>query len=271
MPNEEKLKKQIHEANVSVHRTEAQYYEQLHPEVYSKHEQKRINSQLKTIDRMVEDNGKKALDFGAGTGNLTGKLLKLGYSVVANDISPEMCQILQEKFRTQLNNGMLTVVNEPIENLAFEEGTFDVVAGYSVLHHLPDYVDALVCLCSFLHKGGVIYLDHEASPYYWRGEANPVTGLVKDLYFHSNPIINSIYFGLTGLKVPTIDYKLSDYWHKKEHSINHKKIAAVFKQRNFQYAERTDYYETATWIPNPLSIGYRLLCKPEMSSWIAKK
>ena len=268
---DQELKDQVHRANLSVHRSEAKYYEQLHPEVYSRHEQRRITAQLKTVSSLVVANKKRALDVGAGTGNITGKLLKLGYTVVANDISPEMCEILRKKFSTQMYNGTLTVLNEPVENLTFEEETYDVVTGYSVLHHLPDYVNALGCLCSFLHKGGIIYIDHEASPYYWQVEANPVTGIIKDIYFHSNPIINSLFFGLTGLKVPTIDYTLSDYWHKKEHAINHQKIAQVFKQKEFQSADRQDYYETATWIPNPLSIVYRLLCKPEMSCWIAKK
>ena len=271
MLTDETLKKQIHEANVIVHRNEAQYYEQLHPEVYSKHEQKRIVTQLKIVDQLVEDNGKKALDVGAGTGNLTGKLLQMGYSVTANDISPEMCSILRRKYSGYVAKGKLTVVNEPIESLTFETGEFDVVTGYSVLHHLPDYIDALHCLSEFMKKGGVIYIDHEASPYYWRAEVSILTSFVKDIYFHSNPIVNSLYFQVTGFKVPIIDYTLSDYWHKKEHAIKHQAIAQVFTQENFAYSKRTDYYQSSTWVPNPLSIIYRLLCKPEMSFWLAKK
>ena len=268
---DETLKNQIHDANVSVHRNEAKYYEQLHPEVYSKQEQKRIENQLKTIDLLVDENQKRALDVGAGTGNLTGKLLQLGYNVTANDISIEMCSILKRKYARYVANGKLTVITGPIENLTFEVNEFDVLTGYSVLHHLPDYVDALRCLLMFLKKGGVIYIDHEASPYYWRAEASMLTSLVKDLYFHSNPIMNSLYFQVTGLKVPIIDYTLSDYWHKKEHAINHQIIAQVFKQEGFEYAKRTDYYQSSTWVPNPLSVVYRLLCRPEMSFWVAKK
>jgi len=271
MLTDETLKRRIHEANVSVHQTEAQYYEQLHPEVYSRHEQKRITACLKIVDTLVEENNRNVLDVGAGTGNLTGKLLHLGYKVTANDISPEMCAILKRKFSRYIVNGKLTVVNAPIEDLVFDVAKFDLIVGYSVLHHLPDYSTALSGLSDLLKNGGVIYIDHEASPYYWQTEANSLARLTKDLYFHSNPIINTLYFQIVGLKIPVIDYTLSDYWHKKEHAINHQIIAEVFKQEGFEYAKRTDYYQNSTWIPNPLTFAYRLLCKPEMSFWIAKK
>jgi len=75
----ENLRERIHKANIAVHRFEAKYYELIHPEVYSKQEQKRVNSTLKMVDKLIVDNQKKALDFGAGTGNLTDKLLNMGY------------------------------------------------------------------------------------------------------------------------------------------------------------------------------------------------
>ncbi len=264
------LTDQIHQANITVHRFEAKYYEQLHPEVYSKREQTRITNQLKTIDGQITSNQRVALDVGAGTGNLTGKLLQLGYKVTATDISSEMCAILRKKYQTYLTNQLL-VVNSPIEELTFGAGEFDLIATYSVLHHLPDYVEALKTLSRYLKVGGVIYIDHEASPFYWKNEPSFIANLVKGLYFHANPTLNSIYFQLIGLKVPNIDYTLSDYWHKKEHALNHQVVGAVFKELGFVYSKRTDYYQTASWLPNPLSPVYRLLCSPEMSFWVAKK
>ena len=264
------LKQQIHQANVEVHRFEAKYYEALHPEVYNRKEQKRITQNLETITGQISHNKKNALDVGAGTGNLTSKLLELGYKVVATDISPEMCQILRRKFSAYLPN-QLTVVNSPVEDLTFIEGKFDLIAGYSVLHHLPDYLDALRTLAYYLKKGGVIYIDHEASPTYWQSEPGALASLVKAFYFHSNPTLNSLYFSVVGLRVPTIDYTFSDYWHKKEHALDHNAIAELFRELAFRYAKREDYYQTSSWLPNPLSPLYRLLCSPEMSYWVAKK
>jgi ubiquinone/menaquinone biosynthesis C-methylase UbiE len=264
------IQESIHEANVTVHRFEAKYYELIHPEVYGKQEQKRIISKLKTADGLVSDNHKKALDFGAGTGNLTGKLLSLGYAVTAIDISAEMCAILKNKYKTYIENKKLVVINSSIEAVSFEGGEFDLIACYSVLHHLPDYALTLRTLWGFLKKGGVMYIDHEASPFYWKNEPNMLANMVKLIYFHSNPSLNIIYFKIAGITIPSIDYTLSDYWHKREHPLDHRKIEAFFK-KNFTYSKRTDYYQHATWIGNPLFYVYRITCKPEMSFWLAKK
>ena len=271
MFKDETLKEKIYQANIVVHRQEAHYYELLHPQLYSKQEQRRIAEKLQMIDKLVTNNQKNALDIGAGTGNLTGKLLQMGYKVVAVDISAEMCAILQSKYSAYLKNNKLTIVNSPIENLTFDVGTFDIITCYSVLHHLPDYIKAVRSVSVFLKKGGVIYIDHEASPFYWKSEPSILAALIKGIYFHSSPIFNSLYFQIIGLKVPSIDYSLSDYWHKKEHSLDHKSIEQVFKKENYEFSKRMDYYENSTWFVNPLSIIYRLLCRPEMSLWIAKK
>jgi ubiquinone/menaquinone biosynthesis C-methylase UbiE len=271
LQEDQTFKEKIHQANISVHKHEAECYELLHPEVYIKQEQKRIAAKLEMIGKLVDGNQHRALDVGAGTGNLTGKLLMMGYEVTSVDISSEMCAVLQRKYRSYIENNKLIVVKSPIENLAFDAGKFDLITCYSVLHHLPDYLMALRCLSVFLKKGGVIYIDHEESPFYWKNESSSLSTLVKFLYFHSNPPLNSLYFQIIGLKVPFIDYSLSDYWGKKEHSLDHKAIGQVFKEENYAYSKRTDYYQSSTWIPNPLSIIYRFTCNPEMSFWIAKK
>ena len=270
MSTSENLQDSIHQANVIVHRFEAKYYELLHPEVYSKQEQRRISSTLKKADKIVSDNQKKALDFGAGTGNLTGKLLSLGYRVTAVDISFEMCAILKSRYKTYIEDKRLTVINSPIEAVSFLSGEFDLIVCYSVLHHLPDYLDALERLSGFLMKGGVLYIDHEASPFYWKDEPNPLANLLKLIYFHSNPSLNILFFKIAGVNIPTIDYTLSDYWHKKEHPLDHARIEDFLKE-HFDCFKKVDYYQNATWIKNPLFYVYRIVCKPEMSYWIAKK
>ncbi len=265
------FRERIYEANVAVHQFEAEYYELLHPEVYGKQEQKRIASVLKLVDGLVVDNQRFALDVGAGTGNLTGKLLSMGYTVTAIDISAKMCALLKKKYKTYLDSGRLVVVNSPIDDVSFDAGAFDLITCYSVLHHLPDYADALQKLTVFLKKGGVMYLDHEASPFYWKDEPGAVVNLVKHLYLHSNPVLNALYFWIIGLKVPSLDYSLSDYWHKKEHSLDHSKIECVFEKEQFEFFKRVDHHLKGTWVFNPLFFIYRRKCKPEMSFWVAKK
>jgi ubiquinone/menaquinone biosynthesis C-methylase UbiE len=271
MSQTETLRRTIHEANIAVHRVEVSYYELFHPEVYGRQEQKRITDTLNQIDMLIFDNQKRALDFGAGTGNLTGKLLALGYEVTAVDISPDMCNALRQKYQKYIQANKLAVINSPIENVEFNYAKFDLITCYSVLHHLPDYVDTLQKLCGFLKKGGIIYLDHEASPYYWKTEQKMLTELIKTIYLHSNPMLNSFNFRLVGLNIPPVDYAESDYWHKKDHSLDQRKIQDLFEAEKFEKFKRTDYHQKGTWIFNPIYPLFKLICRPEMSSWIAKK
>ena len=265
------LREKIHEANIEVHRFEAKHYELLHPEVYCKEEQQRINSTLKMADQLIESNQRRALDFGAGTGNLTGKLLRMGYSVTAVDISPEMCAILKKKYAAHVKTRRLTIINSPLEDSSFKRDEFDLITCYSVLHHLPDYKNVVWRLTDFLKKGGVMYIDHEASPFYWLNEPRFLYNLLKFIYFHSNPILNAVYFQIIGFKVPSLDYTFSDYWHKKERPFDHHLIERVFHKGGFEFFKRTDYYLKSSWVPNPLFYLYKYLCKPEMSYWMAKK
>lgn len=267
------LQEKIRKANVSVHQIESKSYELIHPEIYSRHEQERLQYALKMVDKHITVNRvreKTALDVGAGTGNITGKLLQMGYQVTALDISAEMCNILKKKYPSNLNSQKLSVVNSPIEDVHFD-GNFDLITCYSVLHHIPNYLDALQRFSGFLKRGGMIYLDHEASPFYW-SEATNLEYMVKSVYVHSVPLINGLYFRVAGMVVPSIDYEMSDYWYNTDHHLNHEKIKKVFEKESFEFFKRTDYFlQSRTWVPNPLFPLYRRICKPDMSLWIAKK
>ena len=270
----EGLQERIREANILLHRLEAKYYELLHPEVYNRHEQKRLFSQLKIVDELLSDNPgnvKKALDFGSGTGNLTGKLLEMGYNVTAIDISREMCEILEKKYKKYFHSKKLAIINSPIEDLSFNKDEFDLIACYSVLHHLPDYVDSLQRLSGFLKKGGVVYLDHEKSPFYWNNESTYLANFVKHIFSLSNPMLNILCFKIMRVDLPSLDYSLSDYWHKKEHPLDHKKIRSIFELEHYTFFERVDYHLRRTWFSNPFFRLYTYFCKPETSYWIAKK
>ncbi|HKZ40092.1 MAG TPA: methyltransferase domain-containing protein, partial [Candidatus Hodarchaeales archaeon] len=198
------LREKIHEANIEVHRFEAQYYELLHPEVYGPQEQRRIASTLKIVDNLIAGNHRRALDFGAGTGNLTGKLLKMGYTVVSVDISVEMCAILRKRYKAYLETQKLFVFNSSMEDMNFKTDEFDLITCYSVLHHLPDYESSLQNISASLRRGGVMYIDHEASPFYWQNEGSTMANLVKFVYFHSNPMVNALHFRLIGLNAPSL-------------------------------------------------------------------
>ena len=164
----------------------------------------------------------------------------------------------------------MIVINSPIEDTIFDRDEFNLIACYFVLYHLPDYADAIQKLSVFLKKGGVMYLDHEASPFYWKSESCKAAHLVKHIYFHSNPLLNILYFQIMGINIPLLEYTLSDYWHKKEHPLDHRKIEYVFEKENFDFFTRTYYHLNGTWVLNPIFYIYKYTCKPEMSFWVAK-
>jgi ubiquinone/menaquinone biosynthesis C-methylase UbiE len=273
MKCDETFREIIHEANILVHRQEANFYDSIHSEIFNRHEQIRILTTLKIIDKLILNNNKRALDFGAGTGNLTGKLLELGYKVLAVDISPEMCRILKIRYKNFLNSKKLIVLNLYDEDLICDENYFDLIVCYSVLHHLPDYLTTIERLSSFLKKGGIIYLDHEPSPFFWKAEPKIISQLIKYAHEHFSWLLNILTRVLIGIygRIPSIDYSLSDFWTKKEHHIDHDKIKQTFLKKKFDFAIRVDYHLKQTWFLNPLFYIFRRICKPDTSLWIAKK
>jgi 2-polyprenyl-3-methyl-5-hydroxy-6-metoxy-1,4-benzoquinol methylase len=222
---------------------------------------------LRTVDKLIEGDQRKALDLGAGTGNLTDKLLRMGYEVTAIDISKEMCEILEKKYTNSFENGKLMVVHSTIEDASFDRDELDLIACYSVLHHLPDYLHVLQKLCGLLKKGGIMYLDHENAPF---GCSEP-THRIRSVYLRSEWFLDHLYYKITGLEIPSFDYTLADWWTAKEHQIDHRKIARIFEKEEFRFVTRIDYHQKRGWFFNPFFDIYKHICKPDACLWLAKK
>jgi ubiquinone/menaquinone biosynthesis C-methylase UbiE len=153
--------------NVAVHDRIARKYEARHDEIFNDLEQGRVAAILAKAIASVRsfDDALEALDFGCGSGNLTGHLLRLGAKVTAADVSRGFLQLVEERHRgwpvrTFVLNG------EDLEGLPDE--SFDLIATYSVLHHIPDYLGAVSELARVCKVGGVIVIDHEQNEAFWR-------------------------------------------------------------------------------------------------------
>jgi ubiquinone/menaquinone biosynthesis C-methylase UbiE len=155
------------ERNIAIHNRVAQSYEALHGEIFNDVEQGRLARALARARDAIRSGAgpPRALDFGCGSGNLTRHMLDLGFHVTAADVSPDFLRLVERRFASD-RLALLEMNGRDLANVA--DGSFDLVAAYSVLHHIPDYLAALGELARVCAPGGVIMLDHEQNEHYWR-------------------------------------------------------------------------------------------------------
>jgi SAM-dependent methyltransferase len=105
----------------------------------------------------------RSLEIGSGTGYFTLNMLRAGLigQATCSDISPGMLRALQANAR-RLG---LEVRTEPasVENLPFADGSFDLVLGHAVLHHIPDLTRAFAEFERVLGPGGTVLFAGEPS------------------------------------------------------------------------------------------------------------
>jgi ubiquinone/menaquinone biosynthesis C-methylase UbiE len=146
--------------NVVLHERIADKYDQRHPEIYNEIEQDRLKEALAfAVDHCDRDQQLMAMDFGCGTGNLTRHLLEQGCHVTTADVTPSFVEIAS-RLNPNATTGHILNGSDLQE---FPDATFDLIATYSVLHHIPDYQHAVREMLRVLRPGGVIFIDHEAS------------------------------------------------------------------------------------------------------------
>lgn len=153
--------------NVEVHNQLAEKYDELHVEIFNPTEQARLGKMIEKAFGYVatRDTHRVLLDFGSGTGNLVMHMWKLGVEVVAADVSERSLQRLMGKIGDAERLKTLVLNGRDLSSIA--DKSFDMVATYSVLHHVPDYLKVIDEFARVVKPGGIIYLDHEVCPSYW--------------------------------------------------------------------------------------------------------
>lgn len=154
--------------NIAVHDRIAASYEKRHDEIFNPREQARLGSLLADAKAAIETGRAplRALDLGCGSGNLSGHLLRLGFEVTAADVSQSFLDLVA---RRHSGAPLLTHRLNGRDLAGLADDAFDLIAIYSVLHHIPDYLGALAEAARVCALGGVIVIDHEQNEDYWSG------------------------------------------------------------------------------------------------------
>ncbi|MCL4519588.1 MAG: class I SAM-dependent methyltransferase [Thaumarchaeota archaeon] len=240
----------VFEENVRVHKQEAPFYDSIHFEIFNKTEQSRIQKQIETIRKILFERelfGFPILDFGCGTGNVTGKLLENGFTVTAVDSSEEMIKMLRRKFRRAIENGSLTTLVLS-QNNAVPKGKFGAIILFSVYHHLFDTLYYVNEFAKILANRGLLLIEHELSDQYWHLRNQRL----YRLYSSTSLVVNKLDLKLHGMSFPRINYRMSDIHAYKEDRIQWAEEIKSFRDLGFKIEDVKFYLLRRTRLPNPL-------------------
>jgi SAM-dependent methyltransferase len=155
-------------------------YNRIHGEIFNPIEQARLREALARAVAAVQTGSPAtpmALDFGSGSGNLTRHLIDLGVRTVSADVSEKFLALIREQFATTGMSSTLKINGRDLSDV--QDSRFDLVATYSVLHHVQDYLRIVEEMCRVLRPGGVLYIDHEVAGAYYDRPAEYVEFLRK--------------------------------------------------------------------------------------------
>lgn len=157
--------KDLIQENIDRHERIAHVYDKRHGEINNDIEQLRLRAALLQARDYIDNAGQNpvALDFGCGTGNLTRHLVDIGFHVTAADVTPSFVELATAYDPSSTTGFRLN--GRDLSGLA--DDRFDLVATYSVLHHVPDYLGAVRELVRVTRPGGLVVIDHESNPEYW--------------------------------------------------------------------------------------------------------
>jgi len=140
----------ILEENIKLHKSEAYFYEVIHPFTFNVIRQTRLRNEAIRL-RKIFNKGDclVAVDIGSGTGNFAKHLERAGFEVVACELSKDMLK----------NNNALHRILCDATFLPLKNNCASAVVAYSVFHHLPNPLQTLneVCRIASYHSALCFY------------------------------------------------------------------------------------------------------------------
>ena len=155
---------EIREVNTRYHDVAAETYDSKWGIDFGPVGQQQVLGKLrKLLGRELDDGYDRSLEIGAGTGYFSLNLLQAGVVAEATctDISPGMVNTLREN--AERLGLTVRAARADAEALPFADGSFDLVLGHAVLHHLPNLRRAFAEFHRVLRPGGRIVFAGEPS------------------------------------------------------------------------------------------------------------
>jgi len=146
-------------ANIALHSKMADDYSTCEPHFRPENINK-VEKKLKVI--FEELKAERLLDLGCGTGfiiNIAKKYLKQIDGV-------DVTQAMMDKV-DKTGSAIINLHNHDTGNFPAKPSSYDVVTGYSFLHHLYDINPTLKTAYTALKSGGKLYCDLDPNYYYW--------------------------------------------------------------------------------------------------------
>ena len=116
--------------------------------------QDRLRKVLEFVDGLGLPQGARVLDIGCGAGLTSRELLKRGFQVVAMDIAPRMIELARSNCAEAAAAGQAEFRVGDVEDLASEEGAYDLVVAMGLIQYLEWDRWALQQIHRSLRSGG---------------------------------------------------------------------------------------------------------------------
>ena len=226
------LKKIVEKANIDYHTTFAEIYDTSQPH-FKLENQKQVQE---LIEKYAKQSGKeRLLDLGCGTGFILELAKNCFNNLYGIDITPAMLNLAKEKFNKE-NVTNIQLLEASSDKIPFPENYFNVVSGYSFLHHLPNLNNTLKESYRVLKKGGTLFTDLDPNYYFWQSmkEALKLKNVSPALKTEINSICDmpgDVQKIVKGLKTETI--KKSEYIESSKGGFKEEQLYLNFKKAGF--------------------------------------
>jgi len=135
---------------------------------------KRKDNVLRLLTDFANGRALNVLDIGCGPGILMKEVLQLGHEATGLDIAETMIREAEETLRDYMPRRTRCIVGD-VENLLFQDGTFEAVLCIGVLQFLPSTFKSISEITRVLKEGGVtiislpniLKMNYFFDPYYY--------------------------------------------------------------------------------------------------------